>query len=149
MISLSQSFYEEGPYRWPTLVTYISNLFLKHCFIKSRIRQIKKRERSTYLPLKFIFNWLQKPRILEGTAGKPGQFYVHSVLERIWIKGSYLSQWLPQGEREPPKESKSPWIEIFHGGSYFTLWFLKIKNFQKFSDHSEIFFALQYTHSVL
>ena len=30
---------------------------------------------------------------------------VHSVLERIWIKGSYLSQWLPQGERGPPKES--------------------------------------------
>ena len=31
----------------------------------------------------------------------------HSVLERIWVKGSYLSQWLPQGERGPPKESKS------------------------------------------
>ena len=30
---------------------------------------------------------------------------LHSVLERIWIKGSYLSQWLPQGERGPPKES--------------------------------------------
>ena len=44
----------------------------------------------------------------------------HSVLERIWIKGSYLSQWLPQGERGPPKESKSRWIEIFHGGSQFT-----------------------------
>ena len=38
----------------------------------------------------------------------------HSVLERIWIKGSYLSQWLPQGERGPPKESKSQWIEILH-----------------------------------
>ena len=63
------------------------------------------------------------------------------MLERIWIKGSYLSQWLPQGERGPPKESKSRWIEILHGGSQFTLWFLKIKNFQKFSDHSEIFFC--------
>ena len=31
---------------------------------------------------------------------------LHSVLERIWVKGSYLSQWLPQGERGPPKESK-------------------------------------------
>ena len=31
----------------------------------------------------------------------------HSVLERIWVKGSYPSQWLPQGERGPPKESKS------------------------------------------
>ena len=41
-----------------------------------------------------------------------------------------------------PKESKSPWIEILHGGSQFTLWFLKIKLFQKFSDHSEIFFCL-------
>ena len=29
---------------------------------------------------------------------------VHSVLERIWVKGSYLSKWLPQGERGPPKE---------------------------------------------
>ena len=42
----------------------------------------------------------------------------HSVLERIWVQGSYPSQWLPQGERGPPKESKSPWIEIFHGGSH-------------------------------
>ena len=42
----------------------------------------------------------------------------HSVLERIWVKGSYLSQWLPQGERGPHKESKSWWIEIFHGGSH-------------------------------
>ena len=42
----------------------------------------------------------------------------HSVLERIWVKGSYLSQWLPQGERGPPKESKSRLIEIFHVGSH-------------------------------
>ena len=69
----------------------------------------------------------------------------HSVLERIWVEGSYLSQWLPQGERWPPKEPKSRWIEILHFGSHFTLWFLKIKKFQTFSDHSEIFFfALQY-----
>ena len=45
---------------------------------------------------------------------------LHSVLERIWVKGSDLSQWLPQGERGPPKESKSRWIEILHGGSQFT-----------------------------
>ena len=38
----------------------------------------------------------------------------------IWVKGSYLSQWLPQGEREPPKESKSRWFEILHGGSHCT-----------------------------
>ena len=50
----------------------------------------------------------------------------YSVLERIWIKGSYLSQGLPQGERRPPKESKSQWIEIFHGGSHEK----KIKFFQ-------------------
>ena len=69
----------------------------------------------------------------------------HSVLELIWIKGSYLSQWLPpQGGRGPLKESKSRWIEIFHRGSQFTLWFLKIKIFQKFSDHSKFFFALKY-----
>ena len=42
---------------------------------------------------------------------------IHSVLEQIWIKGSYLSQWLPQGDGGPPKESKSQWIEILHGGS--------------------------------
>ena len=42
----------------------------------------------------------------------------HSVLERIWVKGSYLSQWLPQGERGPPKESKSQWIESLHIGSH-------------------------------
>ena len=65
----------------------------------------------------------------------------HSVLELIWIKGSYLSQWLPQGERGPPKESKSQWIEILHGGSRFTLWFLKIKKFQKISERSEFFFC--------
>ena len=75
-----------------------------------------------------------------------GQAYVmsiisHSVLERIWVKGSYLSKWLPQGKRGPPKESKSRWIEILHGGSQFTLWFLKIKILQNFSDHSEIFFC--------
>ena len=42
----------------------------------------------------------------------------HSVLEWIWVKGSYLSKWLPQGERGPPKESKSRWIEILHIGSH-------------------------------
>ena len=46
------------------------------------------------------------------------QLPYHSVLERIWIKGSYLSLWLPQGERRPPKDSKSWWIEILHGGSH-------------------------------
>ena len=65
----------------------------------------------------------------------------HSVPEWIWIKGSYLSQWPPQGERGPPKESKSQWIEILHGGSQFTLWFLKIKNFRI---TPKFFFALQY-----
>jgi hypothetical protein len=47
----------------------------------------------------------------------PNSSLKHSVLERIWIKGSYPSQWLPQGERGPPKESKSRWIEILHSGS--------------------------------
>ena len=51
---------------------------------------------------------------------KPAQIGMncHSVLEWIWVKGSYLSQWLPQGERAPPKESKSRWIEISHVGSH-------------------------------
>ena len=29
-------------------------------------------------------------------------YMYHSLLEWIWIKDSYLSQWLPQGERGPP-----------------------------------------------
>ena len=45
-------------------------------------------------------------------------FSTHSVLERIWVKGSDLSKWLPQGERGPPKESKSQKIEILHVGSH-------------------------------
>ena len=61
----------------------------------------------------------------------------HIVLERIWVKGSYLSQWLPQGERWPPKESKSTnwkpprWVPIY----------LMILENQKFLDHSEIIFC--------
>ena len=46
------------------------------------------------------------------------KLHSHSVRERIWIEGSDLSQWLPQGERRSPKESKSPWIETFHGESH-------------------------------
>ena len=84
----------------------------------------------TFQAFFFVRNWRHQKDISK-----------HSVLERIWVKGSNLSQWLPQGERGPPKESKSRWIEILHGGSQFTLWFLKIKIFQKFSDHSEIFFC--------
>ena len=56
-------------------------------------------------------------------ATKGPLFWRLSVLERIWIKGSYLSQWLPQGEMGPHKESKSWWIEILHGGSQFTIFF--------------------------
>ena len=37
-------------------------------------------------------------------------FTLHSMLERIWIKGSYLSQWLPQDESRLPKESKSQYV---------------------------------------
>ena len=66
---------------------------------------------------------------------------IHSVPEQIWIKGSYPSKWLPHGERGPLKKSKSRWIEILHGGSQFTLWFLKIKNFRI---TPKFFFALQY-----
>ena len=71
----------------------------------------------------------------------PWDKILHSVLERIWIKCSYVSQWLPQGERGPSKESKSRWIKILHGGSRFTLWFLKIKIFRI---TPKLFFALQY-----
>ena len=69
----------------------------------------------------------------------------HSVLERIWIKGSYLSQWLPQGERWPPKESKSWCIEILHGQEQFffkeqfLFSFLCIVKPKKISERSKIF----------
>ena len=32
----------------------------------------------------------------------------HSVLERIWIKDTYLSQWIPQGERSHNHDELSP-----------------------------------------
>ena len=64
---------------------------------------------------------------------------VHSVLEWIWIKGSYLSQWLPQGESGPPKESKSRWIEILKGGSHVPL----TKFFSKVFFRLTIFFQEQ------
>ena len=54
-----------------------------------------------------------------------GIVYRHSVLERNWVKGSNLSKWLPQGERGPPKESKSRWIEILHGGAQEQIFFSK------------------------
>ena len=67
---------------------------------------------------------------------------LHSVPERIWIKGSYPSQWLPQGERGPPKESKSGWIEILHGGSLFTLWFCENQKISKIFGSLQNFFLL-------
>ena len=79
------------------------------------------------------------PRSRRTCYNKKGSPRNHSVLEQIWVKGSY--QWLPQGERGPPKESKSQWIEILHNGSQFTQWFLKIKNFRI---TPKFFFALQY-----
>ena len=69
----------------------------------------------------------------------------HSVPEWIWIKGSYLSQWLPQGERGSPKESKSRWIEILHGGSRFTLWFCENQKISKIFGSLQIFFLLYNT----
>ena len=98
-------------------------------------------EKKWLRPLKVACLGLSFLVTFDLTASNTLHLCVHSVLERIWIKGSYLSQWLPQGERGHPKESKSRWIEILHGGSQFTLWFLKIKNFQKFSNHSEILFC--------
>ena len=71
--------------------------------------------------------------------------YHHSVPEWIWIKGSYLSQWLPQGERGPPKESKSRWIEILHGGSRFTLWFCENRKISKIFGSLQKFFLLYNT----
>ena len=77
-----------------------------------------------WFPEKYEKNMNQRFVPSIGNVEKPNYVSVqlsgHSVLEWIWIKGSYLSQWLPQGERGPPKESKSRWIEILYGGSQFT-----------------------------
>ena len=43
----------------------------------------------------------------------------HSVLEQIWIKGSYLDQRLSQHESFYPIGLKSARIEIPHGGSHY------------------------------
>ena len=43
----------------------------------------------------------------------------HSVLEQIWIKGSYLDQRLPQHESLYPIGLKLARIEIPHIGSHY------------------------------
>ena len=43
----------------------------------------------------------------------------HSVLEQIWIKGSYLDQRLPQYESLYPIGLNLARIEIPHGGSHY------------------------------
>ena len=43
----------------------------------------------------------------------------HSVLEQIWIKGSYLDQRLPQHESLYPIGLKSARIEIPHIGFHY------------------------------
>ena len=43
----------------------------------------------------------------------------HSVLEHIWIKGSYLDQRLPQYESLYSIGLKSARIEILHDGSHY------------------------------
>ena len=95
--------------------------------------QILRRTKSVnsigIITFKFLFPWNRfekiynlnhRKRFPQGGSSFPREVPVspHSVLERIWIKGSYLSQWIPQGERWPPKESKSWCIEILHGGSH-------------------------------
>ena len=62
----------------------------------------------------------KKLKLLQASLARGNLFEVatHSVLERIWVKCSDLSQWVSQGARGPPKESKSRWIEIFRGGAH-------------------------------
>ena len=74
--------------------------------IRCNLRHLARLHKDAFW--KYFFRW------------KFSKVMLHSVLEPISIKGSYLSQWLPQGERGPSKESKSRWIEILHGGSQFT-----------------------------
>ena len=64
-------------------------------------KQLKKK---THLTKDGLFPHL--PGHPEADARKVKKHFLdHSVLERILKKGSYLSQWLPQGERGAPKES--------------------------------------------
>ena len=47
------------------------------------------------------------------------RFLDHSVLEQIWIQGSYLDQRLSQHKSLYPIGLKSARIEILHGGSHY------------------------------
>ena len=51
--------------------------------------------------------------------GKHGQGTHHSVLEQIWMKGSYLDQRLPHHESLSPIGLKSVRIDIPHGVSHY------------------------------
>ena len=64
----------------------------------------------------------------------------HSVLERIWITGSYLSQWLPQGERRPLRSQNHDELKSSMVSPTLLNDFWKPKIF----GHSDFFFALQY-----
>ena len=69
---------------------------------------------------------------------------LHSVLERIWIKGSYLSQWLPQGERGPLRSQNHDELKSSTVGPNLPYDFWKSKIFKNFRITPKFFFALQY-----
>ena len=109
----------------------VSNIFqLKHAFINDIQWYLFNYAHKSFHFSSFSFAFnnvleILKDQCMTNNEGNMHQLHFlqmwqlkNSVLERIWVKGSYLSKWLPQGERGPPKESKSRWIEILHVGSH-------------------------------
>ena len=68
----------------------------------------------------------------------------HSVLERIWIKGSYQSQWLPQGKGDPLRSQNHDKLKSSTVGPNLPYDFWKSKFFTIFRITPKFFFALQY-----
>ena len=78
---------------------------------------------SPYFPLKENVKYarcsLKYIRVLGPSMSKRGGLS-HSVLEYIWIKGSYPDQILPQHESLYPIDLISARIKILHIGNFFT-----------------------------
>ena len=69
--------------------------------LPNHFRSLCRKSRLSFMKKTKIFK-SKKKRYLKYPGFELGNSDpIHSVLEWIWIKGSYLSQWLPQGERDP------------------------------------------------
>ena len=98
--------------------------------IRCNLRHLARLHKDAFW--KYFFRW------------KFSKIMLHSVLERIWIKGSYLSQWLPQGERGPLRSQNHDELKSSTVGPNLLNDFWKSKNFKKFRITLKFFFALQY-----